>query len=216
MKIRILLAFLLLSAFGYSSASGELLLSFKQTGSDVTATLSGTITAAWGTDGEWGAPWDYGSLSNASGGWTSYNAVNLKYGSALDYPFIDLYYPVSSSPQFSGLSGATFSGGVVQPGSTLTYLYFDVGSTWYWLEVAPGITDLGTSTIVWSNKQLTDFFTTGTPLQTDIYNSSDQKLMTLEIGEFAPEPIPEPGTWAAAALLVGGAAFMRWRRRQTA
>jgi autotransporter-associated beta strand protein len=28
------------------------------------------------------------------------------------------------------------------------------------------------------------------------------------------EPIPEPGTWAAAALLVGGAAFMRWRRRR--
>ena len=25
--------------------------------------------------------------------------------------------------------------------------------------------------------------------------------------------IPEPGTWAAAALLAGGAAFMRWRRR---
>jgi MYXO-CTERM domain-containing protein len=29
-----------------------------------------------------------------------------------------------------------------------------------------------------------------------------------------PEPIPEPGTWAAAALLAGGAAFMRWRRRR--
>ena len=29
----------------------------------------------------------------------------------------------------------------------------------------------------------------------------------------APEPVPEPGTWAAAALLVGGAAFMRWRKR---
>lgn len=26
-------------------------------------------------------------------------------------------------------------------------------------------------------------------------------------------PIPEPGTWAAAAFLVGGAAFMRWRKR---
>jgi T5SS/PEP-CTERM-associated repeat protein/autotransporter-associated beta strand protein len=25
--------------------------------------------------------------------------------------------------------------------------------------------------------------------------------------------VPEPGTWAAAALLVGGAAFMRWRKR---
>jgi hypothetical protein len=30
------------------------------------------------------------------------------------------------------------------------------------------------------------------------------------------EPIPEPGTWAAAALLVSGAAFMRWRRRKVA
>jgi autotransporter-associated beta strand protein len=29
-------------------------------------------------------------------------------------------------------------------------------------------------------------------------------------------PIPEPGTWAAAALLVGGAAFARWRKRKTA
>lgn len=27
-------------------------------------------------------------------------------------------------------------------------------------------------------------------------------------------PIPEPGTWAAAALLAGGAAFMRWRKRK--
>lgn len=28
------------------------------------------------------------------------------------------------------------------------------------------------------------------------------------------EPIPEPGTWAAAALLAGGAAIVRWRRRR--
>ena len=27
-------------------------------------------------------------------------------------------------------------------------------------------------------------------------------------------PVPEPGTWAAAALLAGGAAFMRWRKRR--
>jgi len=32
----------------------------------------------------------------------------------------------------------------------------------------------------------------------------------------ASAPIPEPGTWAAAALLVGGAAFMRWRRGRPA
>ena len=29
----------------------------------------------------------------------------------------------------------------------------------------------------------------------------------------ASAAVPEPGTWAAAALLVGGAAFMRWRKR---
>ena len=28
-----------------------------------------------------------------------------------------------------------------------------------------------------------------------------------------PAPIPEPGTWAAAALLVGAAGYVRWRRR---
>lgn len=30
----------------------------------------------------------------------------------------------------------------------------------------------------------------------------------------APNAVPEPGTWAAAALLAGGAAFMRWRQRR--
>jgi hypothetical protein len=30
----------------------------------------------------------------------------------------------------------------------------------------------------------------------------------------ATAPIPEPGTWAAAALLAGGAAFARWRKRR--
>jgi MYXO-CTERM domain-containing protein len=30
------------------------------------------------------------------------------------------------------------------------------------------------------------------------------------------QPIPEPGTWAAAALLLGAAAYTMWRRRQNA
>jgi hypothetical protein len=29
-----------------------------------------------------------------------------------------------------------------------------------------------------------------------------------------PAAVPEPGTWAAAALLAGGAAFLRWRKRK--
>lgn len=31
-----------------------------------------------------------------------------------------------------------------------------------------------------------------------------------------PEPVPEPGTWVAAALLAGGAAFAGWRKRAKA
>jgi hypothetical protein len=39
------------------------------------------------------------------------------------------------------------------------------------------------------------------------------------MGIFAPisvtaQPIPEPGTWAVAALLLGVAAYTIWRRRQ--
>jgi hypothetical protein len=32
-------------------------------------------------------------------------------------------------------------------------------------------------------------------------------------GGAGPAAVPEPGTWAAAALLAGGAAFARWRKR---
>ena len=36
---------------------------------------------------------------------------------------------------------------------------------------------------------------------------------TISSFEAPSAAIPEPGTWAAAALLAGGAAFMRWRKR---
>jgi autotransporter-associated beta strand protein len=43
--------------------------------------------------------------------------------------------------------------------------------------------------------------------------SLDGKDLNLVFTAAGGAPIPEPGTWAAAALLVGGAAFMRWRKR---
>lgn len=51
------------------------------------------------------------------------------------------------------------------------------------------------------------------------FNSDTALLLangTVELTyEYTPtEAVPEPGTWAAAALLVGGAAFMRWRKRR--
>jgi hypothetical protein len=33
------------------------------------------------------------------------------------------------------------------------------------------------------------------------------------ISSFEVAPVPEPGTWVAAALLAGGTGFMRWRKR---
>jgi MYXO-CTERM domain-containing protein len=202
------------------SASAALLFSWKQTGSDVTATVSGEIDAAWG-----------GSVFNASekpiatqGGYgsafTGYGfGPYLQYGDSTGSGYVEYYVdPYFADPSISGIAGfLVVEGGVVQAGST-PYFLLEVNSSsfpYLWLEVLPGTTTIN-STVVWSDKLLTDFFTAGVPVRSEIFNSSDQLLMTLEIGEFAPEPIPEPGTWAAAALLVGGAAFMRWRRRQTA
>ena len=41
-------------------------------------------------------------------------------------------------------------------------------------------------------------------------------LVGVQFNAIAGAAVPEPGTWAAAALLVSGAAFVRWRRRQAA
>lgn len=43
----------------------------------------------------------------------------------------------------------------------------------------------------------------------------DQVGVSILAGQGAgPAAVPEPGTWAAAALLAGGAAFARWRKRR--
>jgi T5SS/PEP-CTERM-associated repeat protein/autotransporter-associated beta strand protein len=46
-----------------------------------------------------------------------------------------------------------------------------------------------------------------------IAQSLDGKDLNLVFTAAGGAPVPEPGTWAAAALLVGGAAFLRWRKR---
>jgi hypothetical protein len=44
-------------------------------------------------------------------------------------------------------------------------------------------------------------------------DTSGRAQSTISSFEAPSAAIPEPGTWAAAALLAGGAAFMRWRKR---
>ena len=65
---------------------------------------------------------------------------------------------------------------------------------------------------------LTRFFSATIPGD----NSTDTTLLVAagditleyEYTPVGPTAVPEPGTWAAAALLAGGAAFARWRKRK--
>ena len=45
-------------------------------------------------------------------------------------------------------------------------------------------------------------------------SGNDLNLVFTAASGPGPSPVPEPGTWAAAALLAGGAGFMRWRKRK--
>lgn len=46
--------------------------------------------------------------------------------------------------------------------------------------------------------------------------TSEDPTTGFRLASASASSVPEPGTWAAAALLVGGAAFARWRRRKDA
>ena len=60
----------------------------------------------------------------------------------------------------------------------------------------------------------TDVVTMGfTPGEIGVFSGGGN---TVNYSVSGPAAVPEPGTWAAAALLAAGAAFARWRRRQSA
>ncbi len=48
------------------------------------------------------------------------------------------------------------------------------------------------------------------------FGDGEAVLLKIAASDVNITPVPEPGTWAAMALLAGGAAFARWRRRKTA
>jgi hypothetical protein len=45
-------------------------------------------------------------------------------------------------------------------------------------------------------------------------SANSQSDAAFYLNASAPAAVPEPGTWAAAALLAGGAAFARWRKQR--
>ena len=71
-------------------------------------------------------------------------------------------------------------------------------------DVPAGVINDGASFTAAVTYATTDFAQTSTSASGPIFQAQNAA------------PIPEPGTWAAAALLVGGAAFARWRKRKSA
>ena len=68
----------------------------------------------------------------------------------------------------------------------------------------------------YSAAQLDDFTLSvaGPNFKEDQLRYSPFSLTIVDTG--GPSPVPEPATWAAAALLVGGAGFVRWRQSRKA
>lgn len=55
--------------------------------------------------------------------------------------------------------------------------------------------------------------TAGGSIIASVGASEAVSLEAIVLEEYTAAAVPEPGTWAAAALLAGGAALMRWRKR---
>jgi hypothetical protein len=129
-------------------------------------------------------------------------AINGGQASPKNFALNDPIGASLSSGQWSGNTYSAFRDGDFVspdfgPGSYIGFRFGDIENLYYgWLEVT------------W-NSSATEF-----QILSGAYE--DQVGVTILAGDTGggPEPIPEPGTWAAAALLAGGAAFMRWRRRR--
>ena len=120
----------------------------------------------------------------------------------------------TSSPTNVGDKG-TYSfafGNVLLQTNTYYFVVPGGGVSWYYnsgLPAAPlgqngsGYTYGGTWEIVDTNAV--------SPVGT--WDAAESPRYSLSVYATSSSAVPEPGTWAAAALLAGGAAFVRWRKR---
>jgi hypothetical protein len=140
--------------------------------------------------------------------------------------FVSIYSNLGTNTP--GVELGRFLTGSFHPttGGTYTYSGYDGGllaaTTSYWLV-------LGADTVDYSDPTLYLWWDTAS----SSYSSADSWLIpgtrnvalsflgdSWSVGSETPflfsveaTAVPEPGTWAAAALLAGGAGFMRWRKR---
>ena len=90
---------------------------------------------------------------------------------------------------------------LVSLNSTVPSVNFATGGVEISFDVPAGVINDGASFTAAVTYTTFDFSQTSTSATGPIFEAQSAAV------------IPEPGTWAAAALLAGGAAFMRWRKR---
>jgi hypothetical protein len=112
--------------------------------------------------------------------------------------------PVNFSLNAEIGDGSTYSGGAQQVFKYLSIVSPDFGAGSYMgFQTSQG--NYGWLEVTWDG---TDF-----EILSGAYESTPNVAILAGAGGPGPAAVPEPGTWAAAALLAGGAAFMRWRKR---
>jgi len=161
------------------------------------------------------AVWNPGGNYN----WQVFNASGIK-GNTNGYDWMN----VSGSLDLSALSvGNEFNINLwslsgISPDTNGSALFFTNTSNYTW-------------TILTASNGITGFNANKFAINTGVFNGTGGFANALGGGTFSllqdgndlnlrftaagGEAVPEPGTWAAAALLAGGAALFRWRRRQS-
>ncbi len=205
-KTRKFLPLFLLLTVGFwctAPSRAAIVINAVESGGDVVATLSGSIN----------------SLVGATLNQTGASAFNYNFARASDSLFsitdqsngsTSIYnnYDIPTSPTNYGSGGNAFA----TSSTASTSMIFRRSAPQIWIVQDYVLGTPVTGAMTWDG---TSFTTLGWTEGTYVWDWGSDSV-TLNIGGSGPgpAPVPEPGTWAAAALLAGGATFLRWRRRR--
>jgi len=198
------LNFFLVVLFGaMAPLRAGIVINMVESGSDVVATVSGSINSLAGATS---------AGSNNAGLYSGLRASGptMSFGLATQsgFPLVTVnYYSVPVFPTSFG-TGSTLQVATTSTASA-NMLFRNIADHTLYLDQAYVLGTPVTGTLTWAGKS---FATLGVDQGSYLWSWAGDSI-TLNIGSVAPSPVPEPGTWAAAALLAGGATFMRWRKR---
>lgn len=196
--------FLLIAAVcSASPLRAGIVINMVESGPDVVATLSGSINTLTGA-----TPYTTNNPTGMLSGFRASGPVMLfAFATQSGFPLINMnYYAFTNIPTNFGTSSdlklassSTASANMLFRNMASEALYIDPNYV------------LGTpvtGALTWNNQSFASLGVT----QGSYLWSWGGDSMTLNIGA-APAAVPEPGTWAAAALLVGAAGYARLRKR---